>query len=62
MILTEDNLIKIVETFYPKSPAFVIPYRTEDLEYIKTLDANINAIEDILKSDDNTYVRMINIE
>jgi hypothetical protein len=61
-LLTEDNLRKMIEAFYPKSPAFVVPYRAEDLEYIKTLDANINVIEDIIKCDDNIYVIYLNLE
>jgi hypothetical protein len=54
-ILTEDKLGKILETFYHKSPPFVIPYIVEDLEYFKSLDPNIVTIEDIIKCDDTTY-------
>jgi hypothetical protein len=57
-ILSEAKLGKILETFYHKSPPFVIPYRIEDLEYIKLLDGGVSAMEDIIKCDDTIYVRM----
>jgi len=56
--VTEEKLIKIFDALIPKSTPFYIAYRTEDLEYFKTLEPSIAAIEDILKLDEALFVKM----
>lgn len=54
--VNEERLIKVLDALIPKSTAFYIVFRNEDLEYFKTLEPSITAIEDVLKLDENLYV------
>ena len=42
--------------FISKFPSINISYSQDDLEYLKTLDSNINAMEDIVKCEDDIFV------
>lgn len=44
----------------PKSPIFYLLYMPDDLEYFKTLDPNINTIEDVMKTSAANQVLLIN--
>ncbi len=56
--MNEEKLSKMLEQFIPRGPNFFIPYKAEDLEYYKTLDATggINVMEDLVKLEDPLYV------
>jgi hypothetical protein len=54
--LNEERLIKVFDALIPKSTPLYIAFRNEDLEFFKTLEPSIAAIEDILKLDDGLYV------
>jgi hypothetical protein len=54
--ITDDKILKFVELFVPKNPNINIPYKAEDLDYLKSLDSNLNTVEDINKCDENIYV------
>lgn len=43
----------------PKLPIFYILYRNEDLDYIKSLDPNVAAIEDVMKLNPQTMDQVI---
>lgn len=54
--LNEEKLQKVLEAFSPKSTPFFVLYRNEDLEYFKTIDPNLTAIEEISKADESQFV------
>lgn len=54
--VNEERLIKVLDALLPKSTPFYIAFRNEDLEFFKTIEPSIAAIEDVLKLDDNLYV------
>jgi len=54
--LNEERLIKVFDALIPKSTPFYIVFRNEDLEFFKTLEPSIAAIEDVLKLDEALYV------
>ena len=53
------QLIKILDLFVPKCPIYYLLYKPEDLDYFKTLDPNINNIEDIIKCNPATLVQIL---
>ena len=48
--------MKILDLFVPKCPIFYILFSNEDLDHLKTIDPNIAAIEDIMKTNPATMV------
>lgn len=54
--VNEERLIKVLDALLPKSNPFYFMVRNEDLEFFKTLEPSIAAIEDVLKLDEALYV------
>jgi len=47
--INQEKIVKILDLFVAKCPGFHLLYTQADFEYFKTLDPNINAIDDIFK-------------
>ena len=54
--ITEEKLLKVMDSMIIKSPPFVISLRRFDLENLKQIDPIIENIEDILKVDEFVWV------
>ena len=56
--MNEEKLLKTLELFIPKCPAFNIYYSQEDLESYKTSypNLNLNSIEETIKIDEKLNV------
>ena len=58
-ILNDEKINKIIELYIQKSHPFYFLYKNEDIEYFKTLDENVETIEDINKIADEKYQNVI---
>lgn len=56
--LDQDRITRVLELFLPKSHLFYIPYYISELDNFRNIDQNINTIEDIIKCDDNIFVKI----
>jgi hypothetical protein len=56
--ITEEKLLKVMDSMIIKSPPFVISLRRFDLENLKQIDPIIENIEDILKVDEFVWVNI----
>ena len=58
--LTEDKIPKIIDVFLEKSHPFYFLWTKEDLEKYKSINENIETIEDITKANDDQFKQIIN--
>lgn len=58
-LLNEEKINQIIDLYIQKSHPFYFLFKAEDLEFFKTLDENIDTIEDINKVPDDKYQNVI---
>ena len=59
--LTEDKIPKIIDVFLEKSHPYFFLWTKEDLEKYKSINENIETIEDILKANDEEFKKIIEL-
>jgi hypothetical protein len=57
--LDDEKINKILNIYMEKSHSFIFIYKNEDIESYKSIDENIETIEDISKSNDDKFNQVI---
>ena len=58
-IMNEEKISKTIELYIQKSHPFYFLYKNEDIEFFKTLDENVDTIEDVNRISDEKYQNVI---